>query len=65
MKPIDDTEGTAGYLGVTAKGLRNMRYRGEGPPFVKVGSLVRYRMVDVDRWLDERMVTKRGPDAAA
>jgi hypothetical protein len=62
MLEIDDTEGTARYLKITEKGLRNMRYRGEGPPACKVSSLVRYRKTDVDRWLDERV--DRGGDAA-
>lgn len=53
MKEIDNTEGTAAYLAMTPKGLRNLRYKGEGPPAVKVGGLVRYRKADVDRWLDE------------
>jgi len=55
MREIDTTEGTAAYLQMTEKGLRNMRYRGGGPPAVKVGGLVRYRKADIDRWLDERV----------
>ena len=30
--------------------------RGEGPSYVRVGRAVRYRRVDVDRWLAERTV---------
>jgi predicted DNA-binding transcriptional regulator AlpA len=63
MKDIDNTEGTAAYLAMTPKGLRNLRYRGEGPPACKVGALVRYRRADVDHWLDEHVDTGL-PDAS-
>jgi predicted DNA-binding transcriptional regulator AlpA len=55
VKEIDDTEGTAEYLHMSPKGLRNLRYRGDAPPAVKVGALVRYRKADVDRWLDDHI----------
>jgi predicted DNA-binding transcriptional regulator AlpA len=35
---------------VTLGTLSNWRYRGRGPKYVKVGSLVRYRRSDLDRW---------------
>lgn len=31
--------------------LRRWRLRGEGPRYIKVGPLVRYRPGDVDEWL--------------
>lgn len=37
---------------VTEKTLMNWRSCGQGPPFVKVGSSVLYRLASVDRWLD-------------
>ncbi|MFE1551607.1 helix-turn-helix domain-containing protein [Streptomyces sp. NPDC058718] len=39
------------YLNVSHWTLRNWRYRGEGPPFLKAGRSVRYRLVDLDSWL--------------
>ena len=39
------------YLGVPSATLANWRYQGYGPPFVKVGRQVRYRIDDLDRWL--------------
>jgi hypothetical protein len=39
---------------VTEKTLMNWRSAGEGPPFVKVGGSILYRLASVDRWLDSR-----------
>ncbi len=44
-------------LGLKESTLRNMRWRGDGPPFVRVGRLCRYRLVDLDRWLASRVRT--------
>jgi predicted DNA-binding transcriptional regulator AlpA len=35
--------------------LQKDRVRGTGPPFVKIGRLVRYRPSDVHEWLAERV----------
>ena len=43
-------------LGVAEITLKTWRCRGEGPRFVRVGRCVRYRLVDVDRWLDANAV---------
>ena len=32
--------------------LRRWRLRGEGPPYVKVGPLVRYRPEAIEQWLN-------------
>lgn len=39
----------AAYLNVAAKTLQNWRWRGDGPPFIKLGGgkLVRYRASDL------------------
>lgn len=34
----------ADQLGITEGTLRNWRYQGDGPPYVKLGSTVRYRL---------------------
>ena len=47
----------AEYLGVAERTLDQWRYRREGPDFLKPGGAVRYRRVDVDRWLDGRLVS--------
>lgn len=42
----------AEYLGTTTGALAQMRYRGIGPKFIKLGAkAVRYSMSDVNVWL--------------
>ena len=48
-------------LGVPKATLYAWRYRGEGPPSLKVGRHLRYRAADVEEWLD----TCRGVGASA
>ncbi|MFZ2481055.1 MAG: helix-turn-helix domain-containing protein [Propioniciclava sp.] len=50
------TEEAANYLTVTAAVLRRWRLLGDGPPYVKLGSLVRYDRAKLDRWIDGREV---------
>lgn len=46
------TEDVAALLQVTPKCLKNWRTRrANGPPWVPVGSLVRYRLGDVQQWI--------------
>lgn len=39
------------FLGVREKSLQAWRIRGGGPPFVKIGRLVRYRPSLIEEWL--------------
>lgn len=48
----------AEYLDIPRKTLFEWRSRGGGPPGIKVGRHVRYRMSDVQAWLTERTSTK-------
>ncbi len=41
-------------LGVSERTLANWRWAGIGPPFLKIGSAVRYDPEAVERWLEER-----------
>lgn len=54
MDPLLDVADLAAYLNVPVRTIRDWRYRGEGPPALKVGSLVRWRRADIDRWLETR-----------
>jgi len=45
----------ADYLGLKSATLNKWRCHGEGPPFIKVGRLVRYRLVDLDAFLMNRL----------
>lgn len=42
----------AGYLRVPRSTLYGWRYRGVGPPAIRVGRHLRYRTCDVERWLE-------------
>jgi len=45
-------EELAAYLGVPRSTLYGWKYRGDGPPAIRVGRLLRYRSSEVERWLD-------------
>ena len=52
---IDETE-AADRLGFSIRALQNWRHRGGGPRFVKVsGRSVRYRIRDLNEWVEERI----------
>lgn len=46
------------WLGANEKTLANWRCAGSGPPYLKVGGLVRYRRGDVDTWIAEQVVAR-------
>lgn len=55
-KLLTEREVEAEY-GLLAKTLRQWRYRGVGPAYVKVsGNCVRYRVAAIEKWLDQRTV---------
>lgn len=60
-----DTDGAAERLGVTPETLRNWRWRGDGPRYLKLGRAVRYRLIDLAAWLDERTRTSTSDDGSA
>ena len=44
-------------LNCEVKTLQAWRCRGGGPPFIRVGRLVRYRPEDVEAWIESRRVS--------
>jgi len=44
----------AGYLGLEPNTLARWKWKGDGPPCIKIGRSVRYRQSEVDRWLWQR-----------
>ena len=51
----------ANLLGLRNPGtLANWRNRQCGPPYFRVGSRVRYRLSDLQEWLNERKITFPG-----
>jgi len=51
----------AHYIGYTQSALRKWRCEGRGPAYVRAGRSVRYRISDLDRWLETHRVE---PDAS-
>jgi predicted DNA-binding transcriptional regulator AlpA len=52
---LNETE-CAQYLGKKPQTLRKWACRGYGPPRIKVGQSVRYRLASVDAWMNSREV---------
>ena len=48
------TEQLAAYLGVPVATVYGWRHRGSGPPGYRVGRFSRYRVSDVEAWIEER-----------
>ena len=47
-----DEVGLANRLGVSRSTLQSWRYSGRGPRWIKLGRLIRYRLADVEAFLD-------------
>ncbi|MGP5390475.1 MULTISPECIES: helix-turn-helix transcriptional regulator [Glutamicibacter] len=46
--------GLSEWLGLSVPALAQMRHMGKGPRFIKLGKQVRYRVTDVQAWLDQQ-----------
>lgn len=53
-------ETLATYLGVSLSTIYSWNSSGYGPPFVKLGNLVRYTFEDVELWLARKLELSRG-----
>lgn len=55
---------TAEFLSATKSWLDQARVRGDGPPFVRIGTgrgaRVGYRLIDLESWLESRVRTHTG-----
>jgi predicted DNA-binding transcriptional regulator AlpA len=54
MEPLITEVELSERVQVSLACLRRWRLRGEGPQYIKVGPLVRYRPEDVERWITAR-----------
>lgn len=54
--PYLDTRQAAELTGIGAHTLECWRRDGEGPPYVKLGRLVKYRRLDLDAFMESRIV---------
>lgn len=50
------TRDAAAYVGFTEQWMRSMRTDGTGPRYLKVGRAVRYRVKDLDAWMEAHLV---------
>jgi hypothetical protein len=58
-----NTAEAAEQLRVKKQTLENWRTRGEGPPFIKVGRRVFYRVSGLDVWLTGRIRSSTSEEA--
>ena len=56
MTSLLTTEVTAKFLDMSPGTLRWWRSIGKGPPFVKCGEAVRYKIEDLEEWIQSRTV---------
>jgi predicted DNA-binding transcriptional regulator AlpA len=57
--PLIDEKQLCAELGISSVTSTKWRAKGAGPPFIKVGRLVRYRRADVEAWLASRTIGRR------
>lgn len=58
-----NTEETAVYLALSKFQLEIWRSQGDGPPYIKLARLVRYKKSDLDAWMAARRQSHTGQNA--
>lgn len=53
MRTVFDTVQLAEFLGISKQRLESWRGTSEGPPFVRIGRLCRYKREAVEKWMQE------------
>ena len=53
LSQVFDEKEAASVLGVAVQTLRNWRHKRKGPAYLKIGKAVRYRMADLEAYLQE------------
>lgn len=56
---VTDERGAAPYIAHSVAALRQWRRLGKGPAFIRAGRSIRYRIQDLDAWLDNHRVETR------
>ncbi|MDJ0821574.1 MAG: helix-turn-helix domain-containing protein [Paracoccaceae bacterium] len=56
LRLLNRTEVEAKF-GVSKRFLEMAVMRNDGPPFIKIGRLVRYRAEDIEAWIAQQRVT--------
>lgn len=49
-----NTKELAAYLGVVPSTIVQYRADGTGPDYIKIGQLVRYKIADVEKWIESK-----------
>lgn len=58
-KNLAEPKSVAEYMGTSPQNLAQMRYRGTGPNFVKLGHrAIRYRWSDVEAWIEANTLSQ-------
>jgi hypothetical protein len=55
----------ARIVGLSPATLSTLRCRGGGPPFLRLGRAIRYRVSDLRAWRDARLVTSTADTSTA
>ena len=63
--PARNTTEAAKRLGSTPNQMAHLRWKGEGPPYHKLGRRVVYFDADLDEYLDRHRVEPKGERGAA
>jgi excisionase family DNA binding protein len=63
--PLLNVTEAADYLRCSASYLNKLRVTGGGPQFAKIGASVRYRRIDLDRWIEKRIQKSTAETKAA
>ncbi len=45
----------AKILGMSISWMQRSRWDGSGPPYIKINHAVRYRVSDLEKWIEERI----------
>lgn len=64
VKALYDEKREAARLGFSVRTLQQWRVKGGGPPYLKIGSAVRYNPEAVDAWLNDRTRSNTSGEAA-
>lgn len=65
MLAVLKEDAAANYVGLSVPTLQKKRSNGDGPRFLKLGRSVRYRLSDLDAWLDAAAVASTSEAQAA
>ena len=56
MNHVLNDVGAAAFLGLAVQSLRNARSRREGPPYIKMGRRIVYRVSDLEEYLNRHRI---------